>query len=52
MWPTFFDIKKKEVLETEQMSEKPGGGEFRNRWLRPVTSVAQNVLKDLKDDAK
>lgn len=52
VWPTFFDIKKKEVIETEQMCEKPGGGEFRNRWLRPVTSVAQNVLKDLKDDAK
>lgn len=52
VWPTFFDIKKKEVIDTEQQCEKPGGGEFRNRWLRPVTTIAQNVIKSLKDEAK
>ena len=52
IWPTWFDIKKKEVLETEQMCEKPGGGEFRNRWMKPITSVAQDMVKALKDESK
>ena len=52
IWPTSFDIKKKEIIDAEQMCEKPGGGELRNRWLKPVTSVAQDVVKELKDDGK
>lgn len=28
------------------------GGEFRNRWMKPITSVAQDMVKALKDDSK
>lgn len=52
IWPTWFDLKKKDVIDTEQVCEKPGGGEFRNRWLKPITSIAQDMVKDLKDESK
>lgn len=50
LWPTWFDVKKKEVVQTERVCEKPGGGGFRNYWYKPVSTTTKDIVKALEKD--
>lgn len=48
LWPTWFDVQKKTVIQSERVCEKPGGTAFRNYWLGPIEKVARDIVKGLK----
>jgi len=48
IWVTFVDMKSKTVLLTKYVTEKPGGGGFRNYWARPLAEIIKNMEKDFK----
>lgn len=50
VWPTFFDVKSRDVIHTDRVCVKPGGNAFRAYWLKPVTSATKDIIKGLKKD--
>jgi hypothetical protein len=48
VWPTFFDVQKRNVIWSERMCEKPGGVTFRNYWLKPVIKISEDLVKRFK----
>lgn len=50
VWPTVFELPKKEVVWTQQVCEKPSGSSFRNYWLRPIFSVGEDLIKQVGKD--
>lgn len=49
LWPTWIELKKKEVISTSRVCEKPGGVGFRNYWLGPIVESSKDILKGLKN---
>ena len=47
-WTTWFDLKKKEVIQTERTCEKPGSADFRAQWYAPAAKILKTVTKELK----
>lgn len=48
MWPTWFDAKTKQVIQTARTCEKPGGQGFRNFWYTPMLDIGKDIIKTLK----
>ena len=48
LWPTFFDLSDKKILQTERVCEKPGGSSFRDFWLKPVVTSGKDAIDVLK----
>jgi hypothetical protein len=47
-WPTFFDLEKKTIIQTERICKKPGGSGYRNYWLNIVPSIVKDYTKAMK----
>jgi len=48
VWVTFVDMNTKTVLLTKYVTEKPGGGGFRNYWAKPIFMILKNMESDFK----
>lgn len=47
VWPTWIDLKTKDVVTTRRECEEPGGLGFRNYWLAPIIDASKEILKGL-----
>jgi hypothetical protein len=48
-WPTFFDLEKKTILQTERVCKKPGGSGYRNYWFNLVPGIVKDMTKAIKN---
>jgi hypothetical protein len=48
MWPTYIDLAKKTVIQTERICEKPSGSGYRNYWLGEIGTYVKDVTKAIK----
>jgi len=50
VWPTFFDVAKKDIVWTERICEKPGGPSFRDVWIKPVLTTGNDLIKIIEQE--